>query len=52
MKTTIEMNFKKSTKNTHLYTTDCEGVACTAVYVQKSAFKGEAPKAITVTVEA
>jgi hypothetical protein len=46
----IPMTWKKETKNTHVYEAD-EDAAVTTVYVQKSAFDGEAPESIQLTIK-
>jgi len=47
------MNWVKDTKNTHVYASVEEAAPVTQLYVQKSAFNGDAtPKVITVTIEA
>lgn len=48
--TTVELEFTRSTKNTHLYTTTNPG-PITTLYVGKSAFPIP-PKKIKVAVEA
>lgn len=55
MKTTIQMQLVKETKNTFRYEAPLVNglkpdVDC--IYLQKSAVQGQAPKSVTVTVEA
>jgi len=45
------MDFTKSTKGTHVYSNDGEGVPVTTLYVKRAAFTGEPPAQITLTVE-
>jgi len=49
---TIEMDHSKSTKGTQVYTNEGDGVPITTLYIQRSAFAGEPPAQITVSVEA
>jgi len=51
MKIILEMAFKKSTKNTHVYTADFEGAEITNLYIKRESMPDDAPKQITVTVE-
>ena len=48
---TVTMEWSKSTKGTEVYRSDEDGAAITTLYVGKSAFKGEAPQTITVTIK-
>ena len=48
----VEMDFSKSTKGTHVFTSDGDGTPITTLYIQRSAFQGEPPAQITVSVEA
>ena len=50
MKAQVKMIFKRSTKNTHLFTNEDNEVT-TAIYIKKEVMK-DAPKVITVTIEA
>lgn len=46
----IKLDWVKSTKNTEVYRTD-EEVAVNQLYIRKSAFSGDAPNSIIVTIE-
>lgn len=47
----IEMDFTKSTKGTHVFSNMSDGVPITTLYIQRSAFQGDPPAQITVSVE-
>lgn len=46
----ITLDWVKSTKNTEVYKTE-EEVAVNQLYIKKTAFSGEAPEQIVVTIE-
>jgi len=47
----IDLTFRKSTKNTYVYSDDAEDAPIPSVYIKKSAFpEGEAPVSITLTL--
>lgn len=48
---TVEMDFSKSTKGTHVFSNESDGVPITTLYIQRSAFQGDPPDKIAVTVE-
>ena len=53
-KLTVKLSLTKSTPGTHVYTCaagERATVPVSSVYVAKSAFKGEPPKEVTLTVE-
>ena len=53
MNTTINLDWVKETKNTHVYKTDDIAAPVTQLYVQKAAFVTDnVPKVITVTITA
>ena len=47
---TIEMVLIKSTKNTHVYGAEDEGVAITSVYIQKNNLPTPPPEEINITL--
>ena len=47
----IRMVWSKSTKNTEVYVAAYEDTEVTQIYIQKSAFKNEAPTEIILTIE-
>jgi hypothetical protein len=51
MKTDIQMAYAKSTKNTHLFTTDDPTAPAKSIYINKFAMV-EPPGEITVTITA
>lgn len=48
MKTILK--FDKSTKNTHVFKSDKDDAIIPSLYIKKSAFTGDAPKTIEVTI--
>ena len=54
MREQARFTYEKSTKNTHRYqeTGDPENQIIGAVYIKKSTFEGEAPRSLTITIEA
>jgi hypothetical protein len=46
----VVLELARETKNTYRFETDVEDAVINPLYVQKSAFSGEAPQSITVTV--
>lgn len=48
MKTTLKLS--RDTKNTNVYKNDEDGAPIPSLYIDKSAFKKEAPKTITVEI--
>jgi hypothetical protein len=48
----VNLILARETKNTYRYETDDEDAAINPLYIQKSAFPGEGPQGITVTVTA
>lgn len=47
----VPMNFAKSTPGTHVFTeADTDTPKVPSLYIRKSAFKGEPPKTITLSV--
>lgn len=51
MKITVDLELERETKNTYRYSTERADAAISPLYINKSAFDGEAPKRIRVTVE-
>lgn len=51
VKHTVKLAFVKSTKNTHVYKTDAEGVVCDQLYLNKAGLGEEAPAHCTISVE-
>ena len=51
MKVEQQLSLTKSTKNTHVFTNDGEGVPVQSLYIQKSAFEGKPPEKIRITIE-
>lgn len=49
MKTT--MTKARDTKNTEVYKNDADDAPIPSLYIKKGAFKGEAPKTITVEIK-
>lgn len=47
---TVTLNYKRSTKGTHLYETTGTNDAIANVYIKKAAFTGEPPKSIQLDV--
>ena len=50
MKIKIKMDYKKSTKNTHVYGEQDSQSPIQSLYVKRSAFDGDAPKVIVVEI--
>jgi hypothetical protein len=48
MKTTLKLT--RDTKNTQVYKNDEDGAPIPSLYIDKTAFKKEAPKTITVEI--
>ena len=48
---TIEMNYKKSTKGTHVYMDESEDAPVPTLYIKRQALPNEAPKKINITIE-
>ncbi|RKZ85796.1 MAG: hypothetical protein DRQ39_06615 [Gammaproteobacteria bacterium] len=46
----INLTLRKSTKNTHVYSDDSEDAPMPSVYIKKSAFSGEPPPVIRLTM--
>jgi hypothetical protein len=46
----VELEFDKSTPGTHLFKDSGDNPKIPSLYVRKHAFKGAAPKSLTVTV--
>lgn len=44
------MTLGRDTKGTFVYKNDAEDTPIPSLYIKKSAFKGEAPQSITITV--
>lgn len=51
MKKIIEMNYTKSTKGTHVYSTDEPDAAVSSIYIKRSGLPTEAPANITLTID-
>ena len=51
MKKTIQMEWSKSTKGTHVYANNESDTPVPTIYIKKSALPPEAPKNITLTIE-
>jgi len=51
MKKTIQMEWSKSTKGTHVYANNESDTPVPTIYIKKSALPSEAPKKITLTIE-
>ena len=51
MKKTIEMQWSKSTKGTHVYANNESDTPVPTIYIKKSALPAEEPKRITLTIE-
>lgn len=51
MEHNIDLAYAKETKNTVVYSTTKAGAVITQVYINKSAFEGEAPLVITINVK-
>lgn len=51
MNITLEMTFKKSTKNTHVYEADFEGAEIPTLYIMRESMPDKPPADITVTVK-
>lgn len=47
----LEMTFKKSTKNTHVYEADFEGAEIPTLYIKRDSMPKAVPKNITITVD-
>ena len=47
----IKLEHAKETKGTHNYKNDDAGAAISSLYIRKEAFKGDAPKSITVEIK-
>jgi hypothetical protein len=52
MSFSVEMDFSKSTKGTHVFTSEADGTPITTLYIQRAAFQGDPPEQIVVNVEA
>ena len=50
MEHSINLNHVKSTKNTEVFGTQDDNAVVSQLYIKKSAFVGETPKAITVHI--
>lgn len=46
----IELDWIRSTKNTEVYGTDSQAAVVNQLYIKKSAFSGEAPDSISITI--
>lgn len=46
----VPMILERETKNTYVYTCEGDEALITSLYIQKSAFQGKAPNAISVVV--
>ena len=47
----VNMKMSRDTKGTFVYKDDTDNTPVPSIYIRKSAFKGEAPKQITLTIE-
>lgn len=49
----VDMRFRKTTKHTHVYGTDADGVVADTIYLKKSEFPDpdKPPRSIRLTVE-
>lgn len=48
----LELEYVKSTKNTHVYGDDKEGAPLPSVYIKKGALPEKAPERLKVTISA
>lgn len=48
--TSVELDWLRSTKNTEVYATDLHSAEVNQLYIKKSAFSGEAPGSIVITI--
>ena len=51
MKKTINMEWSKSTKGTHVYSSDAPDAPVSSIYIKKSGLPSEAPKKLTLTID-
>ncbi len=51
MKKTIEMNWSKSTKGTHVYTNDEPDTPVSSIYIKRNGLPSKAPAKITLTID-
>ena len=51
MKKTIEMNWVKSTKGTHVYANEEANTPVTSIYIKRSGLPTHPPKNISITIE-
>lgn len=51
MKKTITMNWSKSTKGTHVYSSDEDDTPVSSIYIKRSSLPSEAPQNINLTIE-
>lgn len=45
-----KLKWERETKGTHVYKNDEDDAPIPSLYIKKTAFKGDAPKAITVDI--
>ena len=50
-KISIELTKDRDTKGTYVYKNNDQGAAVPSLYIKKSAFEGEAPASIKLTIE-
>ena len=48
---TVKLTKARDTKGTYVYKDDSENAPIQSLYIRKSAFSGEAPEGITLTIE-
>lgn len=47
----VQLDWIRSTKNTEVYGTDVHSAVVNQLYIRKSAFSGDAPNIIKITIE-
>lgn len=50
-KITVKLTKARDTKGTYVYKSDADNTPVPSIYVKKSAFTGDAPESITLTIE-
>jgi hypothetical protein len=48
---TTKLTKARDTKGTFVYKNDAQDAAIPSLYIKKTAFKGDAPETITITIE-
>lgn len=50
-KITVKLTKDRETKGTYVFKSDADNTPVPSIYIRKSAFSGDAPQAITLTIE-